>query len=163
MMRMNRWLLSLTCGLLVLVGSLNLAIPTRVVATTGPSDFLPPSRYNVERKVAQLYTGRYQMQSVASKARLRTGAMGIEINDRDQLYGVAQFNGYEQSFQSIWIATLYNFHVTNHKVMAIDILAQTGTPLLGHLFLTRSANGDLAGHIQLAAGTFAITWRKVPQ
>jgi hypothetical protein len=89
--------------------------------------------------------------------------MGIEINDRGQLYGVAQFNGYAQSFQSIWIATLYNFHVTSHKIMALDILAQTGTPLLGHMFLTRSTNGNLAGQLQLAAGTFAITWHKVPK
>jgi hypothetical protein len=111
-------------------------------------------------KLAELFTGRYQLRSVARAALIRTAAMGIEINSRHQLYGVAQFSGYEQGFQSIWIATLYNFHQTKHGVMTIDILAQTGSPLLGHLFLTRSRAGDLTGQIELAKGRFAITWHK---
>jgi hypothetical protein len=96
-----------TFSLLLLLSAGAIAAPETTLATTGPSDFLAPSPYQVPMKV-------------------------------EQLYGVVQFSGYEQGFQSIWIATLYNFHQTKAKVMSIDVLAQTGSLLLGHLFLTRS-------------------------
>src|SRR5262249_24875451 len=97
----RRSLLSTFC-ILLLVGYVSAIWPDNALAATGPSDFLPPSRFDVPRQVAQLYVGRYQLQSVPRAAQIRTAAMGIEINDRQQLYGVAQFSGYEQSFQSIW-------------------------------------------------------------
>jgi len=147
---------------LLLLGSVGFMSPAKTLATTGPSDFLPPSPYQVPMKLAELYVGRYQLRSVASGARIRTAAMGIEINSRHQLYGVAQFSGYEQSFQSIWIATLYNFHQTK-KVMTFDILAQTGSPLIGRMYLTRSSAGDLVGQIELAKRRFAISWHKTPK
>ncbi|MGH2388716.1 MAG: hypothetical protein ACRDIE_10980, partial [Chloroflexota bacterium] len=101
----RRLILPLIFSLLVLLGSMALVGPAPTQATTGPSDFLPTSRYQVPIKLARQYVGRYQLFSVASKALIRTAAMGIEINSRHQLYGVAQFSGYEQGFQSIWIAT----------------------------------------------------------
>jgi len=159
----RRLLLPLAMSLFLLLGSVGFMSPAKSLATTGPSDFLPISPYQVPMKLAKSYVGRYELRSVARAAQIRTAAMGIEINSRHQLYGVAQFSGYEQGFQSIWIATLYNFHQTKHGVMTIDILAQTGSPLLGHLYLTRSKTGDLVGQIELANRRFAITWHKTPK
>jgi hypothetical protein len=159
----RRLILSLACALLVLLGSAAVMAPTKTFATTGPSTYLSPARYQVPMKVAQQFVGRYQMRSVARGALIKTAAMGIEVNSAHFLYGVAQFSGYEEGFQSIWIATLYNFHQTKSRVMIVDIDAQTGGTLLGRLFLTRSSSGDLAGQIELASGRFAIAWHKVPK
>lgn len=161
---MKRSMLSIAIGLLTLLGILLVAVPPKTFATTGPSHFLTASRYQVPMKLAQQYVGRYQLVSAARAAQLKTGAMGIEIEStHHQLYGVAQFAGYERSFQSIWIATLFNFHQTKSKVMILDVLAQTGGTLLGRMFLSRAKNGDLTGQIELPKGRFAITWHKLPK
>jgi hypothetical protein len=155
--------LNLVCGALGLFSCAALAAPCDVSATTGPTQFLPTTKYKVQNKVELLYTGQYVLKTVASGARLSGGAMGIEIDDNSgALYGVAQFYGYDQSGQqSTWVGTLYNFHQAGKQLMVIDILAPSGKPVLGRLFLTRSRQGDLSGQIQLPGGKFSIIWHKL--
>jgi hypothetical protein len=146
----------------MLVASLIAFSPRSALATTGPDQYLPPAKYKVSAKIAQLYTGQYIMKSVASGARLKGGAMGIEINNKGTLYGVSQFYGYDASgYQSTWVGTLYNFQPAAHSTMKIDILAPTGAPLLGTLSLSRSKQGDLSGQIALNKHTYTISWRKI--
>jgi len=138
--------------------------PYPASATTGPSQFLPPSHYKVASKVAQQYTGQYIFKSAAPAARLKGGALAIETDNKGQLVGVGQFYGFDNNGSQItWVGTLYNFHLTGKKVMIADVVAPTGKPLLARLFLTRSANGDLIGQIELPTGRFAITWHKLPK
>jgi hypothetical protein len=135
--------------------------PGRAFATTGPSDFLPKSKYTVVSRVEHQYTGQYVFVSAGKGSLLTGGAMGVEISDEGYLYGVAQFYGYDKSgSRSIWTAVLYNFHQANRQ-MRLDILAPSGTPLLGNLSVRRAANGDLSGQIRLANGTFSIRWHKI--
>ncbi len=131
-------------------------------ATTGPTKFLPGTHYKVPSALQRLYIGQYTIKSVANAARLSGGAMGIEVDDRGNLYGVGQFYGYdEQGLQTTWTATLYNFHQTKAKVMIFDLTGPAGRPLLGRLFVTRSKSGDLAGQIELPGGRFPIVWHKI--
>lgn len=150
--------LLLATGLVVcLVG----AVVQPALATTGPTNYLPLSPYHVSPKLMPLYRGQYILAKAASGARLSGGALGIEINPYGYLYGIGQFYGYDsRGFQSSWTAILYNFHLSSHNVMIIDLLAQTGSPLLGRLFVTRGRTGDLVGHIGLGSRRYAISWRK---
>src|SRR5690242_16541146 len=95
-----------------LVSVLVLCVPSRVSATTGVTKFLADSKYKVKNKVELLYTGTYTMGTVSSAARLRGGALAIEISNRGFLVGLGQFYGYDdQGFQSTWTGTLYNFRL----------------------------------------------------
>lgn len=147
-------------ALLVLVG---LAIaPAPVWATTGPTVALPPSRYKVAPRVAALYVGAYELQSVASAARISTCALGIEVDDQGYLLGLAQFYGYNlEGYRGLWINVLYNFHQTAKGVMVFDLLGEGGSPLEGRIFVTRSRQGDLRGQIELPLGSYAISFHKV--
>jgi hypothetical protein len=147
----------------MLVASLIAFSPRPALATTGPDQYLPPPKYKVSTKVAQLYVGQYLMKSVATGARLKGGAMGIEVNAKGALYGVGQFYGYDSAgYQSTWVGTLYNFQQAPRNVMKFDILAPTGAPVLGALSLARSKQGDLSGQIVLNNHKYSISWHKLP-
>lgn len=152
-------------GLLVIVGltgSLLTIAPTSVSATTGPTIALPPSRYKVALRVADLYVGSYELKSVAPAARISTCALGIEVSNQGFLLGLAQFYGYTLAgYQDLWINVLYNFHLTAKGVMAFDLLGAGGSLVEGRVFVTRSKHGDLSGKIALPLGTYAISFHKV--
>jgi hypothetical protein len=152
------------CTLLALLGLAGcLLAPGRapVSATTGPTYFLPPARYHVASRLALRYRGQYILTTVTRSAHLSGGALGIEINDRGDLYGVGQFYGYDaHGEQTSWVATLYNFHPARHDIMTIDLLAPAGRLLLGHLFVSRTKQGDLVGQLELGARRYAIRWHK---
>jgi len=148
-------------GTWLLVGCVLLLAPARAYATTGPSNYLPTAKYNVTAPVRALYIGQYVFVSAGTGSRLTGGAMGVEVSNHGALYGLAQFYGYDKAgSRAVWTALLYNFHQVN-KRMVLDILGPTGTPVLGHLTVTRSAMGDLSGQIELTNGTYAISWHKI--
>ena len=147
--------------LLVALGCCVLLAPRQVSATTGPSNYLPPSKYTVATKVQALYVGQYLFASAAPASHLTGGAMGIEVSDAKFLYGVAQFYGYNQAgSKSVWIVTLYNFRQSRGQ-MALDLLASGTTSVVGHLTVARAKNGDLHGQIQMGSGSYTISWHKV--
>jgi hypothetical protein len=122
---------------------------------------LPLSPYHVPEKVMPLYRGQYILAKAARGARLSGGALAIEINPYGYLYGIGQFYGYDvRGYQTSWTALLYNFHLTSHGIMIIDLLGQTGRPLLGRLFVDRTKRGDLVGQIKLASRRYSISWHK---
>lgn len=136
-----------------------------VSATTGPTRLLQKPKFFVDVKLARTYRGQYVLKMVAPAARIHDAAMGIEINEYNWMYGVAQFYGYDnQGFQTSWVATLYNFHAMPHNRMNVDILGSTGQPFLGRFFLTRQKNGDLMGRILLGhigGRTYAVSFHKL--
>jgi hypothetical protein len=149
-------------ALLGLVGCLLAPGPGHASATTGATYFLPPARYHVKSKIELLYRGQYILQTAVKAARLSGGALGIEINDRGDLYGVGQFYGYDaRGEQTSWVATLYNFHPVRHGIMIIDLVGPAGRPLLGRMFVSRNKHGDLVGQIELEQKTYSISWRKI--
>jgi hypothetical protein len=138
-------------GLIVILASICLVAPGNVSATTGPTDFLPPTKFHVPLAVQKLYIGQYILKSVDPASRLSGGAFGIEIDaDTGYLVGIAQFSGYDQGGdQSTWEASMYNFDLTKPGQMIIDLLGPTGVPLFGRLYVTRTAKGDLHGQLTL--------------
>jgi hypothetical protein len=161
-MHSRRRVLCPLLALLGLAGGLLVPGPGPASATTGPTYFLPPARYHVASRLALRYRGQYILTTVTRSAHLSGGALGIEINDRGDLYGVGQFYGYDaRGAQTSWVATLYNFHPARPGIMIIDLLAPGGRPLLGHLVVRRTKHGDLAGQIELGPKRYPISWRKI--
>jgi hypothetical protein len=164
-MRASHRFRSVLAGLLLVLGAVGFTVPGRVSATTGPTDFLPPTPYHVPFSTEQLYIGQYVLQSVDPHSRLNGGAFGIEIDaDKGVLVGIAQFFGYDpRGDQSVWVADLYNFHTTKAGHMTIDLVGPTGVPLFGRLYLTRTAKGDLVGQITLGKSPtrYAISIQKL--
>jgi hypothetical protein len=128
-------------------------------ATTGPYILRPP-KFRVGAAVAKGYPGRYTMRSAVKGAKLRTGHLGIEVNDNGFLDGIAQFEQYDATGESTWTATLYDFRVLGKNRMQISILGPGGTPLLALMKLVRSKNGDLAGQFSQNGHSYAISWHK---
>ncbi|MDB5057973.1 MAG: hypothetical protein JWO59_1445 [Chloroflexi bacterium] len=153
--------LTLLAAVCVVAGATFGAAPV-AHATTGPTQFLPASRYKLASAQMAQYKGQYVLKSVAPAAHLRGGAMGIEPNNRGFLAGVGQFYGYDaQGRQSTWTATLYNFHLTKAKVLLFDLLSPAGATVIGRFSGTRATSGDITGQIQLGTGRFAIQWHKI--
>lgn len=133
-----------------------------VSATTGPSNTTPvPALYKVPHRVAVLYPGQYALKSAARGARLNQGQMVIDLNTLGYLQGTASFRGYDaHGFQTSWVATLYNFHLTAPNKMTVDILGPFGTTALGKMYLQRTKQGDLVGQIALPKTRYAIQFHR---
>jgi hypothetical protein len=150
---------------MLLFGGLMAAVPGHVSATTGPTQFLPPPKFKVSNALEAKFIGQYILKSVAPQARLSGGAIGVEVDDDNgSLVGVAQFYGYDaQGQQTVWVATMYNFHELKSGQVAIDLVGPAGKPLLGRLYVTRNSAGDLAGTISLGSAPqqYKILWHKI--
>lgn len=136
--------------------------PGRASATTGnTAAAVVPAHYKVPRKVAVLYPGQYVLQSAAGGSRLIHGQLEFEINSLGYLQGIGSFMSYDnQGYQTSWVATFYNFHLTAPGTMTIEIFDVTGTHVFGHLYLQRTKQGDLRGQIALPKTRYAIAFQR---
>jgi hypothetical protein len=156
---------SVAAGAVLLFAGLAAAVPSHVSATTGPTQFLPSPKFKVSGSLEAKFIGQYMLKSVAPQSRLSGGAIGVEVdNNNGSLVGVAQFYGYDaQGQQTVWVATMYNFHEVKSGEVIIDLVGPSGKPLLGRLYVTRNAAGDLIGTISLGSAPqqYTILWHKI--
>jgi|SwirhisoilCB1_FD_contig_81_1674875_length_3069_multi_3_in_0_out_0_2 hypothetical protein len=131
-------------------------------ATTGPSTNMPKT-FKVQSKFAGKFVGQYTLKSVPTASKIKSAALGIEVNDRGFLYGIGQFYGYDQSGSQIsWVATLYHFkEVGKSNVMKFDLLSSSLTVVLGHMSATPPKKGTLKGSIVLDGHTYPIVFHQV--
>jgi hypothetical protein len=164
-MSLSRKLATVAAGAVLLFGGFAAAVPGHVSATTGPTQFLPAPKFKIANNLETPFIGQYILKSVAPESRLTGGALGVEIDDDNgQLVGVAQFYGYDESGQkTVWVATMYNFHLLKPGQVTIDLVGPSGKPLLGRLYVTHAKTGDLVGSISLGSSSqkYAITWHKI--
>jgi hypothetical protein len=164
-MSLSRRFAAVVGGAVLLFGGLVAAVPGHVSATTGPTQFLPAPKFKVSGSLEAKFIGQYILKSVAPQSRLSGGAIGVEVDDNNgSLVGVAQFYGYDaQGQQTVWVATMYNFHELKGGQVVIDLVGPAGKPLLGRLYVTRNTAGDLIGSISLGSSTqkFPIVWHKI--
>jgi hypothetical protein len=145
----------------LLLGLLLVVHPSAAFATTGPNS-PTPARYKVPLRLAQPYRGQYSMVPIARGARFTDGAMAIDLNAIDYLYGVIELRGYDsRGYRTSWVTSLYDFHLVAHSRMLVNLYPPgTDTVLLGRMSVTRLANGDLMGWITLGRPSYAIRWHK---
>ena len=145
----------------LLLGLLLVVRPSAAFATTGPNT-PTPARHKVPLRLAQPYRGQYSMVLVGHDARFTDGAMAIDLNAIDYLYGVIEFRGYDsRGDQTSWVTSLYDFHLVANGRMLVSLYPPgTDTVLLGRMSVTRLANGDLMGWITLGRHGYAIRWHK---
>lgn len=122
-----------------------------------------PKTFKVQSKFAGKFVGQYTLKSVPTASKIKSAALGIEVNDRGFLYGIGQFYGYDQSGSQIsWVATLYHFkEVGKSNVMKFDLLSSSLTVVLGHMSATPPKKGTLKGSIVLDGHTYPIVFHQV--
>lgn len=131
-------------------------------ATTGPSANMPKT-FKVKSQFAGQFVGQYILKSVPAASRIKSAALGIEVNNRGFLYGIGQFYGYDESGNQIsWIATLYHFRqVGKTNEMKFDLLSSSLTIVLGRMSATPPKKSTLKGSIVLNGHTYPIAFHQV--
>jgi len=136
--------------------------PTVTHATTGPSANFPKT-FKVKSAFAGKFVGQYILKSIPAASRIKSAAIGIEVNSNGFLYGIAQFYGYDASgSQTSWVATLYHFkQVGKTNQMTFDLLSSSLTIVLGHMSAGAPSHGTLTGAIVLDGHTYPIVFHQV--
>lgn len=131
-------------------------------ATTGPSQNLPPT-FKVKSAFARQFIGQYVLISVPSAAKIKSAALGIEVNDSGTLYGIGQFYGYDPTgAQTSWVASLYHFRQSAKTQMSVDLLAPADvSTVLGRLVLTPPQHANLSGKIVLEGHSYPIAFHQI--
>jgi hypothetical protein len=131
-------------------------------ATTGPSANFPKT-FKVKSAFAGKFIGEYTLKSIPAAARIKSAALGIEVNSSGFLYGIAQFYGYDASgSQDSWVATLYHFkQVGTTNQMKFDLLSSSLTIVLGHMSVSAPKHGTLTGAIILDGHTYPIVFHQI--
>jgi hypothetical protein len=143
----------------LIAGALLATFAATALATTGPYILRAP-KFRVGAAVAKQYPGRYTMKTAIKGAKLKTGHLGIEVNDNGFLDGIAQFEQYDATGNSTWTATLYDFRTLGTNRMQVSVLGPGGKPLLALMKLTRTKNGDLAGTFSQNGKNYSVGWHR---
>lgn len=134
--------------------------PGQARATTGASS-PTPARYTIALKLAQPFRGQYTLVTGATSTQLIGGAMAIDLNDLDYLFGISQFRTYDaQGHQTTILLGIYNFHLAAHGQLLATFYDPTDTVALGRLAVTPAGHGDLVGQITLGRKNYAARWHK---
>jgi hypothetical protein len=115
---------------------------------------------------AKLFCGHYALQHASAAAHFTGGLLAIALNSQGVLTGMLQvYGGDTQHYATIWVATLYNFHVPAEGRLAADLFGAGYSVRLGRLMLTRTTTGQLAGRLSLGAEGYTVVWHRlaVPQ
>ncbi len=157
----RRSMLFAACALLVSALLLAGTSTAVVRATTGPSANHPPT-FKVNNKFAALFTGEFTLKSVPASARIQSAALGIEVDDNGNLYGIAQFYGYDASgFQTSWVASLYHFRQTAKTQMSLDLLTSSLSVVLGRMVVAPPSHGSMTGSLILSGHTYPVVFHKI--
>jgi hypothetical protein len=143
----------------IVAGALLATFAAATFATTGPYILRPP-KYHGAAAVAKLYPGRSTMRTGIKGAKLKTGNLGIEVNDDGFLDGIAQFEQFDATGTSTWTAVLFDFRSLGKNRMQISIEGPGGTPLLALMRLVRDKNGNLTGQFAQNGHTYSVSWHR---
>jgi hypothetical protein len=147
-------------AMLILAGVLVLCGPGRAGATTGAST-PTPARYKIALKLAQPFRGQYSLVTGGKHSRLISGAMAVDLNDIDYLFGMSQFRTYDaHGHQTTLLLGLYNFHLVARGQLLATIYDSTDTLTLGHMTVAPKGHADLVGQLTLGRQTYAVHWHK---
>jgi hypothetical protein len=134
-------------------------------ATTGPGYLLHPPNTKVSGSVARPWLGYYRATTIASGSNIRSSAMFIELNSDfspPAMVGGIQVYGSDQTGHSTsWTATMYDFTPIARGGMRISLLGPGGYPVYGHLTLRPTGDGSYSGTLAIAAGSNAISFRRL--
>jgi hypothetical protein len=143
----------------VIAGMLLATFAATTMATTGPYILRPP-KYHVSASIAKLYPGIYKMRGSIKGAKLKTGNLGIEVNDDGFLDGIAQFEQYDATGVTSWTAVLFDFKSLGKNKMQISIEGPGGKPLLALMQVTRDTHGNFNGTFAQNGKTYPVSWHR---
>jgi hypothetical protein len=145
-------LVSLTCGILMLLGPASGAD-----GTTGATPLAKPPLWNVTRRQARPFVGRFKLAAPHGR-QLINAAYAAEINEYGYLEGSLVVYTYDRSGRETdWIARTYEYHPKGPGRMAVDVIGPAIQNVLGRLYLRVGHHGRLTGILEPLQSTFLPT------
>jgi hypothetical protein len=132
-------------------------------ATTGATG-LPQPKHNVAHKIGDRFVGRFAINRISRRARIRNGEILIDYTNTSHpfMIGFLSTNGYDDAGrQSNSVANLYPFAYAKGRMRA-GIRAQGSDHVLGRVTFKRPTNPNvLTGTLTLRGHTWAVSYRRI--
>ena len=129
---------------LCVVAVASLGAAAAATATTGPGYLLKHPGHKITAQQAKPFTGVFKFNAAGSSSKVVSANMFAELNNQPPqnfMVGQIQVYAYDRNGQEgDWVGTLYNWHWTG-KVMQMELVGFSGTPLLGYMVLRTQDNG----------------------
>jgi hypothetical protein len=133
----------LACGFLLLT----LGAP-EANATTGATPLAKPPRWNVTRRQARPFLGRFTLAAPRGR-QLITAAYAAEINENGYLEGTLVVYTYDEAGrETSWVGRTYEYHPISPGTMIIDVIAPANENIFARLHLRALAGGRLTGRLE---------------
>jgi hypothetical protein len=133
-----------------LLSALLLAIPGAPVATatTGPTPLAKPPRWNVTKRQARPYIGRFKLAHPHGR-QVINAAYVATFNSYGYLEGTLVVYTYdEEGRETSWVARTYEYHPKGGGKMAIDVISPANESIFARLHLRVGARGRLTGILE---------------
>jgi hypothetical protein len=141
--RRSRLSALLACGFLLLA----LGAP-EARATTGATPLAKPPRWNVTRRQARPFLGRFTLASPRGR-QLITAAYAAEINENGYLEGTLVVYTYDEAGrETSWVGRTYEYHPISPGTMTIDVIAPANENIFARLHLRALPGGRLTGRLE---------------
>jgi hypothetical protein len=161
----------LRCGrlrlVLLAVLAASLVVAPSVKATTGPTPLAEPPLWNLTKREARPFIGRFKLAAPSGK-QLVNAAYAASINEYGYLEGTLVVYTYDAAGREVsWVARTYEYHPKGRGRMAIDVISPTNESIIARLHLRVRRHHRLTGILEPRRPPFApvrpqqITLRRV--
>jgi len=118
------------------------------IATTGPTPLTKPPRWNVTKREARPYVGRFKLAGPHGK-QLINAAYAAAFNTYGYLEGTLVVYTYDEAGrETSWVARTYEYHSKGATKMAIDVISPANESIFARLHLKVGAHGRLTGILE---------------
>jgi hypothetical protein len=140
---------------------------SQAVATTGPTPLAKPPLWDLTKRQARPYVGRFKLVGPHG-GQLINAAYAASINEYGYLEGTLVVYTYdEEGRETSWVARTYEYHPKGPGRMAIDVISPANENIFARLHLKHVGRGRLTGILEPRKPPFApirsqqITLRRV--
>jgi hypothetical protein len=118
------------------------------VATTGATPLTKPPRWNVSKREAHPYIGRFKLARPHGRQLISVG-YAATFNTYGYLEGTIAVYTYDRAGrETSWVARTYEYHPLGGTRMAIDVISPANESIFARLRLRVGANGNLTGMLE---------------
>lgn len=118
------------------------------VATTGPTPLTKPPLWNLTKRQARPYIGRFKLARPHGR-QLINAAYAATINTYGYLEGTLVVYTYDEAGrETSWVARTYEYHPKGGTKMAIDVISPANESIFARLHLKVGPRGSLTGILE---------------
>jgi hypothetical protein len=139
-MRRTALVVATSCALL-----LGLAPAPVATATTGPTPLADPPRFEVTKRQASPFIGRFRLAAPHGK-RLISGAYVAKFNEYGYLQGSLALYLYGAGGREIsWVGATYEYHPVGRGQMIVDVISPNNDAIFARMRLAARRGHRLTG------------------